>query len=243
MDISRKFRLTLICAACAFLSAVSCRQERGIIPEDVMSKIYYDMYMTDEAIKSDNRLRRMTDTLLVYEPIFRRYGYTSEDYTRSVGYYLEHTDIYQEIFERTGQMMEKREAELKAILEAESNTPVRWSIIDSLDILTADGIHSPLYYKYMRILFFKPDTVLLRSPMPDSAAYGRPQNPFMLFSKLLCLLRSFIVYSHLIFRFIERGGNRASHVSRSDNRDSHKLSHFLPCSSPCFSMLEKPCWR
>ena len=182
MDISRKFRLTLICAACAFLSAVSCRQERGIIPEDVMSKIYYDMYMTDEAIKSDNRFRRMTDTLLVYEPIFRRYGYTSEDYTRSVGYYLEHTDIYQEIFERTGQMMEKREAELKAILEAESNTPVRWSIIDSLDILTADGIHSPLYYKYMRILFFKPDTVLLRSPMPDSAAYGRPQNPFMLFS-------------------------------------------------------------
>lgn len=182
MDISRKFRLTLICAACAFLSAASCRQERGIIPEDVMSKIYYDMYMTDEAIKSDNRLRRMTDTLLVYEPIFRRYGYTSEDYTRSVGYYLEHTDIYQEIFERTGQMMEKREAELKAILEAESNTPVRWSIIDSLDILTADGIHSPLYYKYMRILFFKPDTVLLRSPMPDSAAYGRPQNPFMLFS-------------------------------------------------------------
>lgn len=182
MDISRKFRLTLICAACAFLSAVSCRQERGIIPEDVMSKIYYDMYMTDEAIKSGNRFRRMTDTLLVYEPIFRRYGYTSEDYTRSVGYYLEHTDIYQEIFERTGQMMEKREAELKAILEAESNTPVRWSIIDSLDILTADGIHSPLYYKYMRILFFKPDTVLLRSPMPDSAAYGRPQNPFMLFS-------------------------------------------------------------
>ena len=182
MDISRKFRLTLICAACAFLSAVSCRQERGIIPEDVMSRIYYDMYMTDEAIKSDNRFRRMTDTLLVYEPIFRRYGYTSEDYTRSVGYYLEHTDIYQEIFERTGQMMEKREAELKAILEAESNTPVRWSIIDSLDILTADGIHSPLYYKYMRILFFKPDTALLRSPMPDSAAYGRPQNPFMLFS-------------------------------------------------------------
>ena len=179
MNIGRKIFLTLLCAACA---AVSCRQARGIIPEDELAAIYYDMYMTDEAVKANSRFRRMTDTLLIYEPIFKRHGYTSQDYTRSVNYYLEHTEQFQKIFEQTRLMMDMREAELNAVIDAENKILRRWSIIDSLEILTADGVQSPLYYKFMRILFFEPDTVLNMSPMPDSTVFGRPQNPFMIFN-------------------------------------------------------------
>lgn len=179
---SRKTCMIFLCIACTVLAASSCLRNRDIIPEDVMSSIYYDMYMTDEAVKADLKYRRMIDTLMIYEPVFNRYGYTSEDYTRSVNYYLERPDRFLEVFEKTKHMLEMRGAELKKIIEAEENRPRNWPLIDSLEILTADGVHSPLMYKCLRMLFFKPDTLLQSSPLPDSSAMLRPRYPFMIFS-------------------------------------------------------------
>lgn len=181
-DMSPKIRMTLLCITCTALAAVSCRRDRDIIPENVMSRIYYDMYMTDEAVKANIRFRRMIDTLRIYEPVFNRYGYTSEDYTRSVDYYLERPDRFQEVFENTKLMLELRKAELEKIIEAEENRPKRWSVLDSLDIFTADGVHSPRMYKNLRILFFQRDSMLVSSPAPDSALMLRPSSPFMIFS-------------------------------------------------------------
>ncbi len=179
---SRKTCMILLCIACTVLAASSCRRNGDIIPEDVMSSIYYDMYMTDEAVKADIKYRRMTDTLMIYEPVFNRYGYTSEDYTRSVNHYLERPDRFLKVFEKTKLMLELRGAELKKIIETEENRPKGWPIVDSLEMLTADGVHSPIIYKNMRILFFQPDTLLPSSPLPDSSAMLRPRYPFMVFS-------------------------------------------------------------
>lgn len=159
----------------------SCRP-RDIIPKDDMSRIYYDMYMTDQALLQTTRLRRMTDTLLLYEPIFNKYGYTSDDYIRSVDYYLIEPETLEKILQETKLMLEKREAQLKLILETEGKRSGKWTVLDSLEIITSDGIHSGMRYKILRMMNFKGDTAVPASPVPDTAFMLRPQNPFMIFS-------------------------------------------------------------
>lgn len=177
----RKTCIILLTLLTAALVLASCRP-RGVIPKDDMARIYYDMYMTDEAVKSDRIFRRMSDTLRVYEPVFNKYGYSFEDYIRSVDYYLQELEEFQEIFEETKLMLEKREARLKAILEAEGKRQAKWSIPDSLEIITADGISSGPFYKALRMMFFQADTAVPSSPQPDSAFMERPQIPFLIFS-------------------------------------------------------------
>ena len=66
---------------------LSCRGPR-LIPRDKMEAIYYDMFMADQQIRNDMALRRQADTMLVYEAVFNRYGYDTDDYLYSVQTYL-----------------------------------------------------------------------------------------------------------------------------------------------------------
>lgn len=156
--------------------------ERGIIPKDVMAQIYYDMYMNDQAIKSKYIYRRMSDTLHVYTPIFEKYGYTEEDYRRSVEHYLLNPEKFEKIFKRTLQDLEKRKNLLDALIAAEEKRALRWDFIDSLEYYTADTIQSSAYYRALRMLFFKPDTLVPNSPVIDSIFMERPQNIYTIFN-------------------------------------------------------------
>ena len=175
-------RHIFIILTAALLCLSSCMEKESIIPKDIMSQIYYDIYMTDEAVDVNYRLRRMADTMRVYEPIFNRYGYTTEDYNRSVNFYMERPDKFEDVFEGTKTMLEKRKAELNSILEAEGKRPRLWSLVDSLELYTSEGIHAGMVYKYMRVLFFKPDSTVPESPVIDSAFIERPVNQFLIFN-------------------------------------------------------------
>ena len=175
-------RHIFIILTAALLCLSSCREKESIIPKDIMSQIYYDIYMTDEAVDVNYRLRRMADTMRVYQPIFNRYGYTTEEYNRSVNFYMERPDKFEDVFEETKTMLEKRKAELNSILEAEGKRPRLWSLVDSLELYTSEGIHAGMVYKYMRVLFFKPDSTIPESPVIDSAFIERPVNQFLIFN-------------------------------------------------------------
>lgn len=177
----QKTCITLISLIAAATLAQSCRN-RDIIPADTLSDIYYDIYMTDQAVRSNVLFRRMTDTLLIYEPIFRKYGYTTDDYNRSIDFYLLKPEKLEDILEETKLKLDRRESQLKQILEAEGKRSGKWTILDSLEIFTADGISSNRLYKNLRIMLFKPDSLVPESPVPDSAFIARPQNRYMLFS-------------------------------------------------------------
>lgn len=175
-------RYLFLILTAALLCLSSCRDRKDIIPKGTMSKIYYDIYMTDEAVDANYGLRRMADTMRIYEPIFNKYGYTTEDYNRSVNFYLERPDKFEDVFEDTKTMLEKRKAELNAILEAEGKRPRLWSLVDSLELYTSEGVHAGMAYKCMRILFFKPDSTIPGSPVIDSAFMERPVNRFLIFN-------------------------------------------------------------
>ena len=197
---TQNIRYLFIILTATALCLHSCTDKKNVIPKDTMSHIYYDIYMTDEAMDANYSLKRMADTMKIYEPIFNKYGYTTEDYNRSVNFYLERPDRFEDIFENTKNMLEKRKAELNAILEAEGKRPRLWSLVDSLELYTSEGVHAGMIYKYMRMMFFKPDSTVPMSPVIDSTFLERPTNQILIFSdSALNADKNFTFYSTLGF--------------------------------------------
>lgn len=105
--------LAVLLISVAVFSSCS-KQEEKIIPRKKMSRIYAEMLVLDQWINLSQQTRKMTDTTLVYEPILEKYGYTSEDYRRSVYKYLDDPERYARILRSTSNILDKRIKELKA---------------------------------------------------------------------------------------------------------------------------------
>lgn len=90
----------------------SCNKEESIIPRKKMSMIYAEMLLADQWIQANPQFRWVADTTLMYEPILEKYGYTSEDYRRSVYRYLDDPDRFARIFRETINIYDKRISEL-----------------------------------------------------------------------------------------------------------------------------------
>lgn len=141
-------------SAVAALSFLSCGRKDKVIPRDDMARIYAEMFVLDQKISQESDIRRKADTLLVYEPVFEAYGYTSDDYRASMAYYIKDPDRYVKILKRTVEILETRRKELKAEkalqesmsqsqARTESYRPDRIFFLSGManrDLLTVDGL-------------------------------------------------------------------------------------------------------
>ncbi len=153
----------------------SCSRHKTISKQD-LARIYYDMYMTDEAISQNRDLRRMTDSLHLYEPIFNKYGYTTEDYLFSVNQYLQNPDKYKKIFEQTKNMLLKRKKELDKIYTYETRFDrlKRWKTLDSLETFIALEGGGESFFKSAKFLFDNIDPKPVRDTRKFSLEVDRP---------------------------------------------------------------------
>lgn len=103
-----------LAAVFSILMCCACAHRGRVIPKQTLSHIYEEMFLTDQWINSEHIPYRATDTTLVYEAIFRKYGYTSEDYRASVEYYIKDPDRFARILRNTSKLLDKRTKELKA---------------------------------------------------------------------------------------------------------------------------------
>lgn len=104
--------LTLGAAACA---------RHTIIPDDELALIFRDAFLTNAYI-SESRVR--TDSLRLYEPIFSRYGYTTDDVYYTIGNFSKRKSA------RLGDVVERA----IDLLEAEGKVYNRAvSILDTID--------------------------------------------------------------------------------------------------------------
>ena len=78
--------------------AVSCRGPR-VIPKDDLTDIYYDMFLLDQQIRDDADLRKQADTTLVYEAVFNKYGYDTDDYLHTLRQYLKDPERFSRVLE------------------------------------------------------------------------------------------------------------------------------------------------
>lgn len=110
-----KRALNIFVAFAVLLSFLACsNKETRVIPRGKMAKIYAEMLMMDQFTLSDTKYRQLADTTLVYEPIFRNYGYDTDDYRLSVEYYMNDPERYSRILRATIEIIDKRITELKA---------------------------------------------------------------------------------------------------------------------------------
>ncbi len=96
-----------------FFSLNSCKKEENIIDENDLAKIYAEMLITDQWINTVPNLRTVADTSLVYEPILKKYGYTSVEYRNSVEYYLNDPEEFADIMKETIKILDKKLTKLQ----------------------------------------------------------------------------------------------------------------------------------
>ncbi len=97
--------LLLLCA---------CSGRPRIIPRGVLTDIYADMFLADQWLEDHRGERSRADTMLFYDPIFKRYGYTFEDYDASVRRYLKDPEKFSKIFRDASlKLKDKREVFIK----------------------------------------------------------------------------------------------------------------------------------
>ena len=84
-----------------------------------MAEIYADMLVADQWVLDNPGIRTKADTSLVYEPIFNSYGYTTEDYRASVGYYMKDPERYSRILRSTTEILDERIATLQELKRLE----------------------------------------------------------------------------------------------------------------------------
>lgn len=113
--------------AAVVMFAASCRKDGAeVIPRAKLAKIYAEMLVTDQWIMTTPGVRLIADTTLVYEPILQKYGYDSDDYRKSIDYYMNDPERFARIFRSTVEIIDGQIAELKheqAILDAIAKLP------------------------------------------------------------------------------------------------------------------------
>ena len=145
-----KIRVVHIIAACAvLLSLIGCSCDSArIISRGDMAEIYAEMLMADQWVAEHSKTRKQADTSLVYEPIFQKYGYDTEDYRASVAHYMKDPERYSRILRSTAEILDAQILELKELKKIEDRrkaivpykiNPFRLYYVRSVDRLWEHG--------------------------------------------------------------------------------------------------------
>ena len=93
----------------------SCSNKENVIPQKAMINIIGDMYLADQYIEERPEFRGEMDSLLLYEAVAQRHGYTFDDYRTSVAYYIEQGDELKKMYLKARKNILKRRDELEKI--------------------------------------------------------------------------------------------------------------------------------
>ena len=143
----------------------SCSDGEKVIPRKKMVSIYADMFVADQWLNQNYKAERVADTSFVYEAIFEKYGYDSEDYRASVDYYIQDPDRFARILRQTVLELEDRMDEQKAELR-------------KLRALSGGGREVTYTFDFDRIWIF--ENGYPRVTVRDSLEYFRSKNEYFI---------------------------------------------------------------
>ena len=153
--------VVLLSLAAVLFSSCNMGGEK-VIPRAKLSRIYAEMLMTDQWIQSTPGVRLIADTSLVYAPILESYGYTTEDYMRSVDAYMDDPERFSRILRQTSAILDKRMKELRK-LQGEMEE-ARLAAIIKTDFKAEDlfpYLGAEPYVHYYDSIAFEPDSTTL----------------------------------------------------------------------------------
>lgn len=155
-------RLPVIAIAGMLLLLSACGPR--VIPERRMAEIYAEMFLADVWLSDNPKCRTMADTSLFYEPIFRKYGYTTADYDASVRKYLENPEKFGKVLESAATILREKHDEYGAALAediAARDFNARLHHFDTIDFK-----HRLNYEISDKVqIFFRPDSDYFKHPV------------------------------------------------------------------------------
>ena len=98
------------------LAVVAACHGPRLIPRSKMVDIYCDMFMADQLVRDNGTPHREMDSLLLYEPVFEKYGYDTDDYLHSVRYYLRDPERFAKVFEDVSERLTGQAKSLAPII-------------------------------------------------------------------------------------------------------------------------------
>ena len=110
--------MVLLALGAVLLLAGSCSRGGRIIPRKAMEDIYYDMFLADQWLMDHSAARKVADTTLFYEPIFREHGYSFKDFDKSVTHYLRDPEKFAKMLKNVSVRLEKKQKALEAVKAA-----------------------------------------------------------------------------------------------------------------------------
>lgn len=152
----------------------SCNKEKGIIAEEKFATILSEMYLADQYIERTPQLRGQTDTLVVYEALFRKHGYTSDNYKKSVEYYLQKGDSYKKLHQQAREILALRDGELKKLLDIKNGTLPKWWAVDTIKTIKIENLREDTYLRALKWIILQNAPVAWQ--FKDSAIIDIPQN-------------------------------------------------------------------
>ena len=96
--------------------AAACQGPR-VIPKDTLTDIYTEMFLADRKVQDMDIPRSQMDTMLLYEAIFEKYGYDTDDYQYSLQHYLRDPERFTKVFEGVTKRLEGKIAALDKLIE------------------------------------------------------------------------------------------------------------------------------
>ena len=94
--------------------ALSCSSGPRVIPRKDLYRIYEEMFLSDKWLGINQEMRGVTDTALVYDPIFKKYGYTYDNYCHTVSKYMDSPDKFERLLKKLHSNFDKRKKNLMA---------------------------------------------------------------------------------------------------------------------------------
>ena len=98
------------------VAVAACRGPR-VIPRAKLVDIYTDMFMADQVVRENDTPRTAMDSLLVYEYVFEKYGYDTDDYMHSLRYYLRDPERFAKVFEEVAERLENEAKSLDPLIQ------------------------------------------------------------------------------------------------------------------------------
>ena len=100
-------QLRIVITVLLLVAAVSGCHRTKVIPKGKFAEISAEMLLTDQWLRIHPEVDKTTDTALVYDPIFRRYGYTTDDYLKSENHYMREPQKYSKIMREAAKLIDK----------------------------------------------------------------------------------------------------------------------------------------
>ena len=164
----RLFKHILVILTAVLLTQACSGEKDKVIPRSKLAEIYAEMFVTDQWLVDNPKVRRIADTSLVYQPILEKYGYTAADYRKSVDKYMDDPERYSRILRSSAKILEGKIAHLekrKKQLEHEAALKLLRESMKIEVMFDIDGnfpyLRKEPYVHYYDSLAVEPDSMMI----------------------------------------------------------------------------------